>query len=90
MEEIDLKEFIDYLLKELAVILLFAVVTLSIGTFYNLYLKTPMYKSSTSIILASENNNTSITQTDININQNLVSTYAEIIKSKAVLSNWSH
>lgn len=86
MEEIDLKEFIDYLLKELAVILLFAVVTLSIGTFYNLYLKTPMYKSSTSIILASENNNTSITQTDININQNLVSTYAEIIKSKAVLN----
>lgn len=86
MEEIDLKEFFDYLLKELGVILLFAVVTLSIGTFYNLYMKTPLYKSTTSIILVSENNGSSITQTDININQNLVDTYAEIIKSKAVLN----
>lgn len=86
MEEIDLKEFFDYLLKELGVILLFAVITLSIGTFYNLYMKTPMYKSTTSIILVSENNNSTITQTDININQNLVDTYAEIIKSKAVLN----
>ncbi len=86
MEEIDFKEFLDYLIKELGVILLFAVITLSIGTFYNLYMKIPMYKSTTSIILVSENNNSTITQTDININQNLVDTYAEIIKSKVVLN----
>lgn len=85
MEEIDLKELFDYMLKELGVIILFAVTVLAVGTFYNLYLKTPMYKSSTSIVLASENSSSTITQTDITINKNLVNTYTEIIRSKAVL-----
>lgn len=85
MEEIDLKELFDYILKELGVIILFSITTLAVGTFYNLYLKTPLYKSSTSIVLASENSSSTITQTDININKNLVNTYTEIIKSKVVL-----
>ena len=46
-----------------------------------------MYKSSTSIILISEaKDNSQLTYNDVSVNQNLVSTYSEIIKSKRVLS----
>lgn len=87
MEDINLKELLEYYLKQIWIIILCIIITLTAGTLYTLYLKTPMYKSSTSIILASNSNTTTtITQTDININQNLVNTYTEIIKSKAVLA----
>lgn len=92
MEEIDLKELLDYCLEKIWVVFLFVFLFSTMGLVYTVYLKTPMYKSTTSIILASNNsntanNNTSITQADISINQNLINTYTEIIKSKAVLNN---
>lgn len=90
MEEIDLKELFDYFLKKIYVVILLVIISLSVGLIYTVYIKTPLYKSTTSIILASNENaatttNTTITQADITINQNLVNTYTEIIKSKAVL-----
>ena len=46
-----------------------------------------MYKSSTSIVLISEaKDNSQLTYNDVSVNQNLVSTYSEIVKSKRVLS----
>ena len=47
-----------------------------------------MYKTSTTVVLAqktSENTTSSVTLNDININQKLVATYTEIVKSKLVL-----
>ena len=45
-----------------------------------------MYQSYTTVILGSSaNTSNSITQNDINLNKNLVSTYAQIVKSKRVL-----
>lgn len=58
-----------------------------LGFIYVYFLLTPMYHSSTTLILVSDNNNTnsSMVQSDINLNKNLVSTYSEIVKSRTVL-----
>ena len=60
------------------------------GIIYTSEFTTPMYSSSTTLVLASsedtENNiNTTITATDITINSKLVSTYSELVKSKNIL-----
>ena len=52
---------------------------------------TPKYESSTTLVLAkaeekvSNEISTGITQTDLNLNKNLVSTYRELIRSKTVI-----
>ena len=57
-----------------------------------------MYSSYTTVVLAQQaNSNSAITQSDITVNQKLVSTYSEIVKSKLVLQqtidqlgDWRH
>lgn len=65
---------------------------LIIGTVYTFLFVTPKYKSYTSLVLArsestkeNETDTSTITQTDITLNQKLVSTYSELVKSKNVL-----
>ena len=86
MEEIDLKDFLVYL-KKFIVLAVFVLAGTVAGTyFYDTQLKTPMYSSYTTVVLAQRaNSNTAITQSDITVNQKLVSTYSEIVKSKLVL-----
>lgn len=86
MEEIDLKDFLVYL-KKFIVLAVFVLAGAVAGTyFYDTQLKTPMYSSYTTVVLAQRaNSNTAITQSDITVNQKLVSTYSEIVKSKLVL-----
>ena len=89
MEEINLKEFWDYYTRYIIKIIC-VVVICAIGAFvYTKFLKTPMYSTSTTIVLAkSDQGNTTndtITQTDLSINQKLVSTYRQILKSKLVV-----
>lgn len=91
MEEIDLKELLYEIKKDFIFIILLTVICGAIGFIYQEFFVTPMYKSSTSLVLSKGSNldseaseSTSITQSDINLNQKLVSTYAEIIKSRAV------
>lgn len=84
MEEIDLKEMLDYFKGKLAWILLTMIVFVILGNAYTILTRVPMYRSSTTIVLVSEHNegyNTSEWQ----LNKNLVSTYSEIIKSRKVL-----
>lgn len=87
MEEIDIKDFLNYLKKYLiptAFLLAGAVA----GTyFFDTQLKTPVYQSSTSVVLvqANERNGSSVTLSDIDINRKLTDTYSEIAKSKSVL-----
>lgn len=91
MEEIDVKELFGYFLKKSWVIILITFIVFLGGTIYSTFIKVPMYQSTISLILAtnSDNNTTSstITQSDINLNQNLVNTYTEIIKSKKVVNS---
>lgn len=87
MEEIDLKELIIFIKSKLGLLIIITVSICLIGCIYGLFLQKPMYKSDTTIILGGNENTTSgtITQSDVTLNKNLVSTYAEIVKSRRVL-----
>ena len=87
METIDLKDLFDSYKSKLGVVILFVVLVGILGCLYGLFIQKPMYKSSTSIVLISEaKDNSQLTYNDVSVNQNLVSTYSEIVKSKRVLS----
>lgn len=88
MEEINIRDFLNYLKKYVLVIVVVALV-LIIGVFiYDKSIKKPLYTTYTTIILTKSNETqtgTTITQNDILLNQKLVETYSKIIKSKLVL-----
>ena len=87
MEEINLKELFDYFLSKIMVVIIMILCVLIIGNIYSLFIKTPLYQSTTKLVLVSESNaNTGITQGDVQLNNNLVATYTEIIKSRDILS----
>ncbi len=88
MEEIDIKDFLGYLKKYLVPMIVVALIATGGSIFYNLAIKTPMYKTSTTVVLAQQTGDkttSSVTLNDISINQKLVATYTEIVKSKLVL-----
>lgn len=92
MEEVDLKELILVFWSRRVEIILIMILAIILGGFYSYYYVTPEYKASTTLVLAQNSPKTTetnvegaITQTDIIVNSKLVSTYSEIIKSKAVL-----
>ena len=90
MEEIDLKAIINIFWNKKIQIILIIIFFLGIGIFYTKEFTTPMYASSTTLVLASSENmdttiNTTITATDITINSKLVATYRELVKSKDIL-----
>ena len=83
MEEIDLKELWEFLKKKFTLLMVIVIgVTLG-GSIYALLFQKPLYSSYTSVILSG--GETTITQTDLNMNKNLVPTYSEIVKSRKVL-----
>ena len=89
MEEIDLKELFDFMMGKLLLLIVITIAVCLVGSIYGLVLQTPMYRSYTTVILSgndSASNNATITQSDITLNKNLVDTYAEIVKSRRVLS----
>lgn len=87
MEEINIKDFLEYLKKYILIILIVVVLFVAGIIFYDKNLKVPMYSSSTTIVLTQTNQaqEATITQNDLQINSKLVSTYSEIVKSKLVL-----
>ena len=87
MEEINLNEFFEYYKKYLLIVLGTIVVFLMGTIIYDIYFKVPVYTTSTTVLLVKNESDTeSITQNDITLNQKLVSTYRQIIKSKRVLN----
>lgn len=87
METIDLKDMFSYFKSKISIIVLFIVVVGIMGCLYGLFIQKPVYKSSTSIVLISESQTgATLTYNDVSLNQNLVSTYSEIIKSRRVLN----
>ena len=89
MEELDLKELFGIFWKRKLQIILIILIFIVLGVIYTVAFATPMYSSSTSLVLASSNSNqktNTITATDITVNSKLVSTYSELVKSKNVLS----
>ncbi len=93
MEELDLKELFNLFWHKKVQIILIILIFIVLGVIYTVGFTTPMYTSSTTLLLAGSEkqegqtlSTNSITATDITINSNLVSTYSELVKrSKNVL-----
>lgn len=63
-------------------IIIILMIFIAIGYIYSFNYKTPMYKSTATFVLVQNSEDSeSITQKDITINQNLISTYSNIAKA---------
>lgn len=85
MEEFNVVEFLKYYMSKFIFIILFIVMGVVGSYVYTYYIQVPIYRSQTSLVLTKTNGSTTITQNDINLNKNLVSTYREIIQSRRIL-----
>lgn len=90
MEELDLKDLFNmFWVRKLQIILIVAIFVV-IGVIYSYAILKPEYRSTTSILLAKSNTTQSedstITSTEITLNQKLVSTYSELLKTDTVLT----
>ena len=87
MEEINFKELFKFFISKISIVLSTTILFFIGGFLYVNYILTPMYHSSTTLILVSDNKNESsnIIQSDVLLNKNLVTTYSEIVKSRTVL-----
>ena len=91
MEEINLKDLFSFFVKKIPIILFITSIIFALGMSYSVFLKTPLYKGNTTLILVKkqtgyEQGTAAQTQNDIILNQKLVTTYSEIIKSRRVLN----
>ena len=90
MDELDLKDLFNmFWTKKFEIILIIAIAVV-IGFIYSYVLVKPEYKSTTSILLAKSNtaqaDDGTITSSEISLNQKLVSTYSDLIKTEKVLT----
>ena len=92
MEELDLKELFEIFWSKKVQIILIVLIFAVIGVIYTMGFVTPVYTSSTTLVLAgaeseeqTASTSNSITTTDITINSKLVSTYSVLVRSKDVL-----
>lgn len=88
MEEINIKDFWDYY-KRYIVIVICVVILATLSIFiYDIAIRKPLYSTYTTVVLVKDSTDEetdTINQSDIVLNQKLVSTYREIIKSRLVL-----
>ena len=86
MEQIDLAEFFRYYLSKIIIVVIGIGLMVVVGNVYSLIARRPLYESNTTIVLASESKDSATyTQNDLQLNQKLVSTYSQIIKSRKVM-----
>ena len=95
MEELDLVELFELFWRKKFLIIALVVIAAIIGVIYTYNFVKPKYEAYTKIVLAqvsdigeeeSVKNTTGINTNDITLNQKLVSTYSELIKSASVLN----
>ncbi len=85
MEEFDIVEFLRYYFKRFIYVILFTIIMVVIVNLYLAFLVKPVYDSHTTLVLARTASSDTITQNDLSLNKNLISTYIEIVKSKLIL-----
>ncbi len=87
MEEFNILEFLRYYWNKIVFVVLFTMIGLILSIVYTLKIQVPVYEAKTSLVLVNNSQeNSTITQTDITINKNLLSTYREIIQSRRILN----
>lgn len=96
MEELDLKELFNMFWSKKLIIILIVAIFMVIGGVYSYIFVEPDYAAETTVVLAQSANKTTnlngeiettITTNDLTLNQKLVSTYSELIKSQNVLGD---
>ncbi len=85
MEEFDFKGLLKYIWSRFYLVIIIFAASVDTGESYTIHLQTPEYISSTKLVLINDTNK-DITVSDIQISNNLISTYSEIAKSEGVLS----
>ena len=87
-EYIDMKKILNIILSKKFFIALIILLSLVMGYFYSYYYKKPQYNSSVTVLLTGDEaqGERQVTQTDLNLNSGLISTYGSIAKSANVLS----
>lgn len=85
MEEIDISEVLLYFKSKVALIIGITLLIVILGNLYAMFLRVPVYKSSSTIVIASNDTNSANMQVDITVNQKLVGTYKEIVTSRSVV-----
>lgn len=85
MEELDLRELFYYFKSKVVLIVIIFLLVVTSGLVYSVFLKTPLYKSTSSIVLVSNTVSEDSLKNDIVLNEQLVDTYKEIVKSRSVL-----
>ena len=83
MEEINLKELWRYFVSKIYILFITTAAVLLLGNIYLVFFQTPLYSSDTTLLLVSEKD---IDSGNVNLINNLVPTYRELITSRAVLS----
>ena len=95
MEELTLNDLLDIFMENIKPIILTVILFLVFSIIYTNVIIVPMYSASTKIILADsskalEGTTISNMTTDVALNQKLVATYSEIVKSRKVIENVSN
>lgn len=88
-EKNSLKRLSNVIKKNSLKIVLILFLFILCGYFYSYNMVVPKYKSVSTMLLTSDNvnkDNDSLTQSDINLNKNLIGTYGRILKSSSVLN----
>ena len=88
MEEINLKELFEYIKEKILIVAVIVLAVLIIGSIYSLFIKTPVYKSTSTLVLVSDegtSTQTAYTTQDVTLNNQLVSTYSKIVTSHRVI-----
>lgn len=89
MEEINLKDLLNYFFNKISLITLITVFVGILGCLYAIFIQIPLYNSYTTLVLArvNEDNNNQNLSNDISINSKLVGNYREIIKSNRIMQD---
>ena len=85
MEEIDLKELLTFIKEKLWIIMVVLFCSIITTIIYVNKIKKPIYKSSTTYVLISDSEDTGITTSEVTLNEKLIATYTEIIKSRNIM-----
>jgi len=85
MEEINIKELLEYIKEKVWIIGIALVLSLTASVIYTGVIKKPIYKSSTTYVLISDSSKEGITTSEVTLNEKLIATYKEIIKSRNIL-----
>lgn len=87
MEEIDLKEVFNIFWSKKLFIIVTTMIFAILGFYYTKYMVIPEYKSTATLVLTKSSNTetSTITQSEVTLNQQLVATYTELIKTNNIL-----